>query len=117
LAFFNYLQVALTKSRKAGTNEDYKESQIAFFEVIDKLQPELIIVWGMRLFYKLPEEGWIWGDKLKVDEINVKNGYYQRNGKKSRVIAVYHPSVGYSWDWWHKVIASQLNIKTEEPTG
>lgn len=109
LAFYNYLQVAMTRTRKAGTNEDYKESQIAFFEVIEKLQPELIIVWGIRLFYKLPEENWIEGDSLIIDNHDVKNGYYQlKNGKEARCIAVYHPSVGYSWDWWHEVIKSQL---------
>lgn len=111
IAFFNFLQVAMTEARKSGTPEDYMEGQKAFLEVVDKLQPDLIIVWGVgKLYEYLPGEkdGWIWGDELKVDEYNVKNGYYQRNGKKSRVIAVYHPSVGYSWDWWHKVIKSQL---------
>lgn len=120
IAFFNFLQVAMNEARQSGTPEDYKEGQKAFLEVMDELQPNLIIVWGVgKLYEYLPgvKDGWIWGDELKVDEYNVKNGYYQRHGNKSRVIAIYHPSVGYSWDWWHKVIASQLNIKTEEPTG
>ena len=111
IAFFNFLQVAMTEARKSGTPEDYMEGQKAFLEVVDKLQPDLIIVWGVgKLYEYLPgiKDGWIWGDKLKVDEYDVKNGYYQRKGKKSRVIAVYHPSTGYQWDWWHKVIKSQL---------
>ena len=109
LAFFNYLQVAMTRARKAGTNEDYMESQIAFFEVIEKLQPELVIIWGKRLFYKLPEKDWIEGDSLIKDGYDVKNGYYQlKNGRKTRCIAVYHPSSGYSWDRCYKVISSQL---------
>ena len=108
LAFFNYLQVAMTEARKAGTEEDYQESQIAFYEVIEKLQPELIIVWGLRLFNKLPEENWTEGDSLIIDGYDVKNGYYQlKNGEKARCIAVYHPSTGYSWDWWYKVISGQ----------
>ena len=111
IAFFNFLQVAMTEARKSGTPEDYMEGQKAFLEVVDKLQPDLIIVWGVgKLYEYLPgiKDGWIWGDKLKVDEYDVKNGYYQRKEKKSRVIAVYHPSTGYQWDWWHKVIKSQL---------
>lgn len=106
----------MTKSRKAGTNEDYVEGQRAFLEVIEELQPDLIIVWGVRLFQKLPgiKEGWIGCDLLEFDWDNgqnkkINNGYYQlKNGKKSRVVAIYHPSVGYSWDKWHKVIKSQL---------
>ena len=111
IAFFNFLQVAMNEARQSGTHEDYIEGQKAFLEVIDELQPDLIIVWGVGNLYEyLPGEkdGWIWGDELKIDEYNVKNGYYQRNGNEPRVIAVYHPSVGYSWDWWHKVIKSQL---------
>ena len=116
IAFFNFLQVAMTKARKAGTNEDYEEGQKAFLEVIEELQPDLIIVWGVRLFEKLPgiKDGWIWGDLLEFEwndgqKKKINNGYYQlKNEKKSRVIAVYHPSVGYSWDWWHKVIATEL---------
>ncbi len=109
LAFFNFLQVSVSETRKSGTYEDYMEGQKAFLEVIEDLQPDLIIVWGIRLYGYLPNEGWIQGEPLVFDNYSVKNGYYQlKQGKKSRVIAVYHPSTGYSWDWWHKVIASQL---------
>ena len=110
IAFFEFLQVAMDDSRKAGTHEDYMEGQKAFLEVIEDLQPELIIVWGVsRLFYYLPEDGWSEGDPLIIDGYDVKNGYYQlKSGKEARCIAVYHPSAGYSWDRWYKVISSQL---------
>ena len=112
VAFFNFLQVALKGTRRGGTKADYAEGKKAFLEVIEELQPDLIIVWGTsRLYSNLPdkEEGWIDGETLVVDNWSVPNGYYQlKNGKKSRVIAVYHPSAAYSWDWWYKVIATQL---------
>lgn len=109
VSYFNFLQVAMTETRTAGSYEDYMEGQKAFLEVIEDLQPDLIIVWGIRLYGHLPNERWIQGEPLVVDNYSVKNGYYQlKQGKKSRVIAVYHPSTGYSWDWWHKVIASPL---------
>ena len=110
VVFFNYLQVSMDYSRKGGTPEDYKEGGVAFLEVINELQPDLIIVWGTsRLYYKLPDKDWIPGEKLEIEGRNILNGYYQlKNGKKSRVIAVYHPSTGYSWDLWYKVIAHEL---------
>lgn len=112
IAFFNFLQTAMTDARESGTHEDYLEGQPAFLEVINELQPELIVVWGVTKLYKyLPDDGWIEGERLEIDGYNVKNGYYQlKNGHKSRVIFVYHPSTsrGYSWDWWYKVISSQL---------
>ena len=112
VAFFNFLQVAMKGTRRGGTKEDYAEGRKAFLEVMEELQPDLIIVWGTsRLYPNLPdvEDGWIGGEPLVVDNWSVPNGYYQlKNGKKSRVIAVYHPSAAYSWDWWYKVIATQL---------
>lgn len=47
--FYNCLQVAMTGPRKAGTSAQYKQAVNAFFEVIDKYEPECIIVWGKRL--------------------------------------------------------------------
>lgn len=110
IAFYNYLQIAMTRARKAGSNKDYKCSQKPFLKIINQLEPDLIIVWGVgNLFENMPEERWIKGDSLIIDGYHVKNGYYQlTNGIKSRCIAVYHPSTGYSWDWWYKVISSQL---------
>lgn len=110
LAFYNYLQVPMSGARESGSAIDYKNAEIAFFEVINELQPDLIIVWGVgKLFNNLPEDNWKWGESLNVDGWPIKNGYYQlKNGTEVRCIAVYHPSTGYQWDWWHKVIKSQL---------
>ena len=111
VAFFNFLQIAMTEARKAGSPEEYDEGRLAFLEVIDELQPDLIIVWGIRLWKNLPriENGWIEGEELLIDRWKVPNGYYKlTNEKKARIIAVWHPSSGYSWDWWYKVISTQL---------
>lgn len=110
IAFYNYLQVPMSGARESGSKMDYKNAENAFFEVINNLQPDLIIVWGVgKLFNNLPEDRWTWGDLLKVDGWEIKNGYYQlENEKQVRCIAVYHPSTGYQWDWWHKVIKGEL---------
>lgn len=110
IAFYNYLQVPMSGARESGSAIDYKNAENAFFEVINDLQPDLIIVWGVgKLFNNLPEDRWTWGDLLKVDGWEIKNGYYQlENEKQVRCIAVYHPSTGYQWDWWHKVIKGEL---------
>jgi len=110
IAFYNYLQVPMSGARESGFKIDYKNAEIAFFEVINKLQPDLIIVWGVgKLFNNLPEDNWKWGEPLNLDGWSVNNGYYQlKNRKEVRCIAVYHPSTGYQWDWWYKVIKGQL---------
>ncbi len=109
VVFFNYLQVAMGGPREAGTDEQYRQADKAFFEALDKFQPEYVIVWGQRLWNKLPGERWQDGEEIHVDGTSVGTGYYLlSNGMKVKAMAVNHPSVGYSWDYWHKVIASFL---------
>ena len=107
--FYNYLQVAMSGPRKAGTSAQYKQAANAFFEVIDKYEPECIIVWGKRLWNNMPCERWQDGDDIVVDGNHIATGYYLlSNGKRVKVVAVYHPSGGYSWSYWHKVIQRLL---------
>lgn len=107
IVFYNFLQVALYGPREAGTPEQHRASIEPFFNVLNTYQPDLLIVWGKRLWGNLPGENWIDGSEVQVDGYQVKNGYYRLdNGKKVRAICVYHPSVGYSWDFWYKIIFS-----------
>jgi hypothetical protein len=107
ILFYNYLQVAVPKARQAGTPEQYRASENAFFSVIDQYEPELIVVWGVRLWEQLPNKRWEDGPRILADGYEVKNGYYQlANGGRSRVVCVYHPSAGYSWNYWYRVIMS-----------
>ena len=105
ILFYNYLQVAMHGPRKAGTPEQYRDAAEPFFTVLNKYQPDLIIVWGVRLWNALPGENWEDGPQKKVDGYEIQNGFYKlNNGKKVHAICVYHPSVGYSWDYWYRVI-------------
>lgn len=107
--FYNYLQVAMTGPRKAGTSTQYKQAANAFFDVIDENEPECIIVWGKRLWNNMPNERWQDGDDIVVDGYHAATGYYLlRNGKRVKVVAVYHPSGGYSWSYWYRVIKRLL---------
>ncbi len=40
--------------------------------------------------------------------INKCGNYALKDGTKVKITPVNHPSVGYSWDFWHKVIAEFL---------
>ena len=114
VAFYNFLQIAMERAREGGDAKDYEVARIAFLEVINELQPDVIFTWGTsRLYYNMPgiSDGWEYGDELVIDGWKVPNGYYKlQNGKRARVIAVYHPSTGYSWDWWHKVISTEIKV-------
>lgn len=106
IAFYNFLQVAMGGAREAGTSQQYKDAADPFFEVLDDLKPDLLVVWGVRLWNKLPDKNWTDGTQISVEGYNVKNGFYSlSSGKTIKVICVYHPSTGYDWSFWHKVIS------------
>lgn len=102
--FYNYLQVPLQGSRMAGAEEDYEEAVKPFLKVLQTYEPDYIIVWGKRLYERLPEES---GSKgIYVNEIGMDTWIYLMDGMSVNVLPTYHPSVGFSWSFWHKVIVS-----------
>lgn len=105
LLFYNFLQVPLSGPRVAGTTAEYRDACQPFFEVIDTYQPEVIIVWGKRLWDKMPTERWTSSADVVYDNYAIQNGYYSMaGGSRAKTFYVYHPSAGYSWDWWYNAI-------------
>ncbi len=52
---------------------------------------------------------WQDGDDIVIDGYTVYTGSYALSGGgRVKVMAVNHPSVGYLWDYWHKVIEAFL---------
>ena len=101
LMFYNYLQRPLRGTRMSGDSEDYEEAKTPFFAILKLYQPDYIIVWGRRLFENLPN-----GKEGKYMPIIGGNSWiYRINAKQSiSVLSVAHPSVGFSWRYWHEVI-------------
>lgn len=63
--------MAMGGPREAGTSEQYRQAGKALFEMMEKYQPEYIIVWGNRLWDKLPGEHWTDGSDIVVDGYRV----------------------------------------------
>lgn len=80
--------------REAGTSEQYRQAVKALYDMMEKYQPEYIIVWGNRLWDKLPGERWTDGSDIIVDGYCVATGAYTlASGRRVKVMAV-KPSVG-----------------------
>ena len=99
--------------REAGTNKQYEDAAEPFFEVLEQYRPQYVIVWGSRLWGYMPAgKRWSWNDDIVVDgNINKCGNYALKNGTKVKIMPVNHPSVGYSWNYWHKVITRFLGFK------
>lgn len=106
LAFYNYLQRAMVTPREAGTAQDYKDAEPAFFEVLETLRPDIVIVWGKRLWQNLPWTQWSEGESLVIDGKTVDNGYYTLpDGHRVYILSAIHPSATmFSCDFWHNTI-------------
>lgn len=106
IAFYNYLQVAMGGAREAGSAQQYRDATEPFLDTLENLQPDALVVWGVRLWNNLPNRNWTDGPKITVDGYDVQNGFYTlSSGKKVKAVCVYHPSTGYDWSFWHKVIS------------
>ena len=112
LLFYNYLQVPMDGTRQAGSSQDYQEAVAPFFEVLEQYRPQYIIVWGQRLWGNMPAgERWSWNPDIVVDgQVNKCGNYALKDGTRVKIMPVYHPSVGFSWDYWHKVISKFFSL-------
>lgn len=103
--FYNFIQEPLTGARMKPTEEQYKAAQIPFLEVLEEYQPDCVIVWGDRLYNSLPQCGKI-GEYITGQFWEKETWKYQLlNGHEVTVMAIQHPSGGFSWDAWHEMIS------------
>ncbi len=103
IVFYNYVQSALETSRKEPKSEQFYESEKAFKEVLRRYKPDLIIVWGIRLWEYLPDIGH-YGEERKIHGAIDKIYYYKSGVKDIPAFPVYHPaSSKYNYDDSRKI--------------
>lgn len=113
IMFYNYVQEPLRGTRFSPTNEQYEKAKNAFFTLLKFLEPDYIIVWGMRLYNNLPQEG-EQGPDLEIDNDIYETWMYKVETKKIPFMAIYHPSVGFDWSYWNKLIVEFNKLLYDE---
>ena len=104
--FYNYVQKALNKNRKSPKSVDFRNSDKAFFEILEQYKPQGIIAWSRRLWTNMPG-GSVWEEleKIVIEGENERCGAYTlQNGDKVKVMSIYHPSWGFTPENWHPFI-------------
>lgn len=111
--FYNYLQYSQSGPTRAleQTSDAYRDSEMAFKELLETYLPDYIIAWGMRLYEITPN----WGGEestINIEENgNAKVWTYIINGKRIPTLFIYHPAYGgYSWSAWHPFIKKFLGL-------
>jgi len=110
IMFYNYVQTATECPRVSPREDDFEQSQTAFFEVLEEYKPDLIIVWGARLEGKLPQKNKTLSDFEIFGTPGHKIHYYEVAGKKIPAYAVYHPSSSYFSYNFHKYLQEALRL-------
>lgn len=111
IAFYNYVQEPMTGARISPTTDEFKKSKEAFWEILNELKPDLIIVWGNRLYNNLPKNG----KQLEDLEVFIDKDLYcseiwsysipmDKGSKCIPVLYIKHPSSGYITTFWSIVI-------------
>jgi len=109
VAFYNFVQTAMTGPRLAPSTDDFKCSEGAFFEVMETLRPDLIIVWGSRLYNNLPRGGMQGPDLRAPDGKWIETWkYFLKDGSDVPVLPIMHPSAAFSPEYWNQVIGLAL---------
>lgn len=87
-AFYNFIQVPMSSARVAPTLNDFALSISAFKVVCKEYAPDLIIIWGYRVWLNFPNEM-----KRTIDiNDNVKINLLNLDGTEYPFLAIAHPS-------------------------
>jgi hypothetical protein len=94
IIYYNYVQKSTEDKRISPTQQMFKNSEDAFFQILKEYNPDIIIVWGKRLWDSLPDNGY-WDDKYVLDEQGGKFYFYKGKEKDIPAYYIYHPSTSY----------------------
>ena len=107
VAFYNYVQLPMSRPRMVPSRANFKNSEAAFFEVLEMLSPDIVIVWGHRLYNNLPQGG------LQGDDLRASDGhwietwrYFLSDRKEVKVVPIMHPSSSFSPEYWHQFLST-----------
>jgi hypothetical protein len=94
VAFYNYVQKSIEGPRKSPTQQMFKDSETAFFEILNEYNPDIIFVWGKRLWNNLSYNGYS-DDKYILDKHGGKIYFFKGKAKNIPAYCIYHPSTSY----------------------
>ena len=110
VALYNYVQaIGVRYSRQKPADVLFRQSEAAFFQVLDQLRPTHVLALGYRLWERLPA--------LEDEALSfVCHGGRHQYGRYRRVwgtilaTAIHHPSSGFSAPQWYPVICKFLRM-------
>ncbi|MEQ9100537.1 MAG: hypothetical protein RIF36_08070 [Imperialibacter sp.] len=114
VAFYNYVQeTAGDSARKAPPTDSWERSAPAFQEVLNKLNPDFVVILGYRLSSHLSRFKENPGPFLGTDS-KIKTWWMATNGGQALATTIRHPSSGFNGRAWNKYILEALTLAAKE---
>ena len=111
LIFYNYVQVPMVGARVSPTKADFSNSESSFFEVLEQYRPDVIFVWGQRLYNQLPQSGKQGPDHRLPDGKVTETWSYTLSGEHLvRVMPINHPSSAFVVEYWGQGMRGYLFV-------
>lgn len=109
VAFYNYIQQSVGfGARIRPTLDMWKDSEPGFVEVLNKHQPQVLIVLGYRLWRKLPYLEGTADDPIDCPEQPQTWRYPLKKGGYCLAYGIKHPSSGFTSSHWRPHILEAI---------
>ncbi len=103
VAFSNFVQSSVGRgARTRPSKEQWLKGKETFFEILEDLKPQLVIVLGYQLWGNLPESG-VRGRDLASQQRNRHWIYQLADGTDVYAVGFRHPSAGFSGTKHHTI--------------
>ena len=116
IAFYNYVQESLADGSSVPSRNQCRQSEAAFFEILEVLRPELVISLGTSHMFAtdMPNDTYENGNPVSIDGNRIKHGYYfLKDGTRIHTVWIRHPSARCAYDYLYWNRAIQLAIEKE----
>jgi hypothetical protein len=102
IVFTNYLQRAEGRDADEKYGEWFDDSRHlrAFLSLLDEYRPDVVVVWGSRVWNAIP---WNLGDG-EADRVTDDIFRFRRSGHEFLLVKLHHPSQGYPFAASHAIL-------------
>lgn len=102
IVFTNYLQRAEGRDADEKHDEWFNGGQHlrAFLSLVDEYRPDVVVVWGSRVWNAIP---WDLGDG-EADRVTDDIYRFRRGGRGFLLVKLHHPSQGYPFAASHAIL-------------
>ena len=108
VSLYNYVQGSAGPiAGRAPPRDLWHSSEEAFFRVLERLQPDRVLVLSRRLWRNMSGRGAA-GPHLELDGATHDTWIYDYEGGSAIASWIPHPSYGLSWPRWHPVVAALM---------